>query len=145
MTDPAVRPWSRWLRPSLSHVPASLLISLVILTVAAWWMTIYQATSMDMPMGIAVRGGVGGDAMTGMNMGDMAGMDMSGMAGMAMSGMASGWSLTNALVFVAVWTVMMAAMMLPAAASMIFMFAAAQARRERSVAVRLFRSDFALR
>ena len=98
-------------------------------------MTIYQATSMDMPMGIAVRGGVGGDGMTGMNMDDMAGMDMSGMAGMAMGGMASGWSFTNALVFVAVWTVMMAAMMLPAAASMIFMFAAAQARRERSVAV----------
>ena len=57
LTDPAVRPWSRWLRPSLSHVPASLLISLVILTLAAWWVTIYQAVNMDMPMGIAVRGG----------------------------------------------------------------------------------------
>jgi predicted metal-binding membrane protein len=104
-------------------VPRSLFISLAVLTLIAWSLTIYQAARMSMPMGIAVRGG-------------MAGMDMDGMAGMAMGGMAGGgWSLSNAVIFVAVWTVMMAAMMLPAAASMIFMFAAAQARRERDVAV----------
>lgn len=73
-----------------------------------------------MPMGIAVRGGMAAD----------------GMAGMAMSGIsASGWSVEGAIGFVAVWTVMMAAMMLPAAAPMIFMFASAQARRDRHVAV----------
>ena len=54
--------WSRWLRPSLRHVPVSLLVSLVVLTGAAWSLTIYQATSMDMPMGIAVRGGMAATA-----------------------------------------------------------------------------------
>jgi predicted metal-binding membrane protein len=38
-------------------------------------------------------------------------------------------------VFVAVWTVMMVAMMLPSTAPMILTFAAAQARRDRNVAV----------
>jgi predicted metal-binding membrane protein len=58
------------------------------------------------------------------------------MAGMAMGGMAAaGWSLEGAATFVAVWTVMMAAMMLPAAAPMILIFASAQARRARDVAV----------
>ena len=39
--------------------------------------------------------------------------------GMTMGGMsAAGWSVGAALVFVGVWTVMMAAMMLPAAAPM---------------------------
>jgi predicted metal-binding membrane protein len=102
------------------HVPLSLLASLVVLTGVAWLLTIYQAASMSMPMGIAVRGGMAAE----------------GMAGMAMGGIAaSGWSLQDAVVFVAVWTVMMVAMMLPAAASMIFVFAKAQARREREVAV----------
>jgi predicted metal-binding membrane protein len=102
------------------HVPSSLLVSLILLTVAAWLLTIYQSVSMSMPMGIAVPGGMAAE----------------GMAGMAMGGIAaSGWSLGNAAIFVAVWTVMMAAMMLPAAAPMIFMFASAQARRERDVAV----------
>jgi predicted metal-binding membrane protein len=71
-------------------------------------------------MGVAVRAGV----------------DMEGMAGMAVDGMAaSGWSLAGAAVFLLSWTVMMAAMMLPAAAPVIFMFAAAQARRAPDVAV----------
>jgi predicted metal-binding membrane protein len=104
-------------------VPLGLLGSLTVLTVAAWALTLWQTFSMDMPMGIAVRGA-------------MAGMDMEGMEGMAMSGMAAdGWSLEGAAVFLALWTVMMAAMMLPAAGPMIFTFAAAQATRERSVAV----------
>lgn len=110
-----LRPMGRW-----GHVPLSLLISLAILTGAAWVLTIYQAASMSMPMGVAVRGGMAAE----------------GMAGMAMGGIAAtGWSFKNAVIFVAVWTVMMAAMMLPAAATMIFMFASAQARREREVAV----------
>ena len=69
-------------------------------------------------MGIVVRGGMAAE----------------GMGGMAMGGMsAAGWSLGGAVVFVAVWTVMMAAMMLPAAAPMIVIFASAQARRARDV------------
>ena len=101
-------------------MPLSLLVSLVVLTGAAWALTIYQAASTHMPMGVAVRGGMAAD----------------GMAGMAMGGIAAtGWSFAGAAVFVAVWTVMMIAMMLPAAASMIFMFASAQARREPEVAV----------
>ena len=46
------------------------------------------------------------------------------------------WTLASgAVVFVAVWTVMMAAMILPAAAPMIVIFASAQARRERDIAI----------
>ena len=105
-------------------VPLGLLGSLAALTVAAWALTLYETFSMEMPMAIAARGAT-------------AGMDnIDGMEGMAMSGMAAGgWSWQGAATFLAVWTVMMAAMMLPAAGPMIFTFAAAQARRERSVAV----------
>ncbi|MEF0942949.1 DUF2182 domain-containing protein [Rhizobium sp. BR 362] len=102
-------------------MPLGLLASLAVLTAAAWALSLYQTLSMDMPMGITVRGGM---------------QDMEGMAGMAMGGIAAdGWSVAGAAIFVAVWTVMMAAMMLPAAAPMIFMFATAQARREQHVAI----------
>ena len=61
---------------------------------------------------------------------------MDGMSDMAMSGMsAAGWSFASACVFLAVWSTMMAAMMLPAAAPMIVVFASAQAARERPTAV----------
>ena len=64
------------------------------LTGAAWTLTVYQALSMNAPM--------------------------EGMSDMAMSGMpAAGWSFASAGVFLGVWTVMMAAMMLPATAPMI--------------------------
>jgi predicted metal-binding membrane protein len=111
-----------WRRPtsSLGRAPLSLLVSLAVLTGAAWALTLYQTFSMSMPMDIVVRGG----------------MTAEGMGGMAMAGMsAGGWSLGGAVVFVAVWTVMMAAMMLPAAAPMILIFASAQARRERDTAI----------
>jgi predicted metal-binding membrane protein len=75
---------------------------------------------MSMPTGIVARGG----------------MAAQGLGGMAMGGMAAaGWSLGGAVVFVALWTVMMAAMMLPAAAPLILIFASAQARRARHAAV----------
>jgi predicted metal-binding membrane protein len=112
----------RWWRPTslLGLAPLSLLVSLVVLTGAAWVLTLYHTLSMSMPMGIAVRGGMAAD----------------GLGGMAMGGMSvGGWSLGGAAVFVAVWTVMMAAMMLPAAAPMILIFASAQARRARHAAV----------
>jgi predicted metal-binding membrane protein len=111
-----------WIRSvaSLGRVPLGLLVSLLVLTASAWALTLYQALGMSAPMGIAVRGGMAAD----------------GMGGMAMAGMsAAGWSLGGAALFVAIWTVMMAAMMLPSAAPMIVIFAAAQARRERHVAV----------
>jgi len=47
----------------------------------------------------------------------------------------AGWSFAGLLIFVTVWTIMMVAMMLPAAAPMILIFASAQARRDRHVAV----------
>ena len=69
---------------------------------------------MSVPMDIAVRGGVTSD----------------GMGGMAMAGMpAGGWSFALATTFEALWTVMMAAMMLPAAAPTILIFTSAQAQR----------------
>jgi predicted metal-binding membrane protein len=98
----------------------SLFTSLIVLTAAAWAVTLYQAFNMSMPMGIAALEGPTPD----------------GMSAMAMSGVsARGWSFGGAVIFVAVWTVMMAAMMLPAAAPMIVIFASAQARRERPTAV----------
>jgi predicted metal-binding membrane protein len=97
-----------------------LLLSLVALAGLAWWLTIHHAVSMGTPMGIAVRGGTAAEGMTGM-----------AMAGMA----AGGWSIVGALVFAALWTVMMAAMMLPAVAPMVIIFASAQARREQRSAV----------
>ncbi|TKB84740.1 MAG: DUF2182 domain-containing protein [Mesorhizobium sp.] len=117
MPMPDAFPGKSWRLRNLRGMPLGLLASLVVLTAAAWALTL----SMDMPMGIAVRGGMEG---------------MEGMAGMATAGIAAdGWSLAGAAAFLAVWTVMMAAMMLPAAAPMIFMFAAAQARREQHVAI----------
>ena len=111
-----------WLRPSgrLGRLRFGLTVSLVTLTAAAWWLTVDYALRMSMPMGIAVRGGMDGD----------------GMAGMAMAGMASaGWSAEGAIIFTAVWAVMMAAMMLPATAPMVLIFASAQGRRGGAAAI----------
>ena len=82
---------------------------------------------MNMPVGAAMSGAMSGA---------MSADGMEGMAGMTMGGMsAAGWSLSGAVVFVAIWTVMMAAMMLPAAAPMIMIFASAQARRGQAAFV----------
>jgi predicted metal-binding membrane protein len=111
-----------WLTPlsSLGRAALGLFVALLVLTGAAWAVTLYHAHSMSMPMGIAVRGGLAD----------------SGMGGMAMAGMpAAGWSLGGAALFVVVWIVMMAAMMIPAAAPMIVIFASAQARRQQNLAV----------
>jgi hypothetical protein len=77
---------------------------------------------MGAPIGDALRGSMSAEGMEGME-----GMTMGGMS-------AAGWSVGAALVFVGVWTVMMAAMMLPAAAPMILTFASAQARRNHAAA-----------
>jgi predicted metal-binding membrane protein len=118
LPNPGPIPWFFWRRLAghLGRVRLSFLAALVVLTAAAWWLTIHHAVSMSMPMGIAVRSGMTAD----------------GMAGMTAT---SGWSFAGAVVFVAVWTVMMAAMMLPAAMPMVLIFASAQARRQEQVAV----------
>lgn len=104
----------------LGHARLSLLISLVVLTTGAWGLTLYQVLTMDTPVGMA----------------DMGSSPSTGMGGTAMVGMpAAGFSIVGVAAFVLVWTVMMAAMMVPAAAPMILTFAQAQARRDRAVIV----------
>jgi predicted metal-binding membrane protein len=66
----------------------------------------------------------------------MEGMSMDSTSGMAMTGTpVVVWSLQEAVAFVAMWTVMMAAMMLPAMTPMVLTFAAAQARRVRIMTI----------
>ena len=110
---------SEWLHPRtlMARGRLAVLVALVFLTIGAWAMTIYQARSMDMAMGIAARGGAADDAM-----GDMSGMAMSGVTG-------TDWSVSGALTFLGVWAVMMAAMMLPAATPMLLLFGTVHAKR----------------
>jgi predicted metal-binding membrane protein len=116
-----------WWRPHslFGKARRNLLLSLLVLTFGAWALTLYYAV-MGAPVGATMTGGMRADAMAGME----------SMAGMAMGGMsAAGWSFSGAVVFVAIWTVMMAAMMLPAAAPMIMIFASAPARRGQAAFV----------
>jgi predicted metal-binding membrane protein len=125
LSDPAPHdPFAWWRATStLGRARRSLLISLLVLAAAAWALTLHESLNMGMPIGNALRGSMRADGMEGVE-------------GMAMGGMsAAGWSFGAAVVFVGVWTVMMAAMMLPAAAPMILTFASAQARRDHAVAV----------
>jgi predicted metal-binding membrane protein len=102
-----------------------LLLSLGVLTAGAWALTLRHAWMMPEPMGVAVPDGS-----------TMDGMSMDGMSPMTATGVpAAGRALPEAIGFVAVWTVMMAAMMLPAMVPMVLTFAAAQARRTRTMAV----------
>ena len=104
----------------LARAQLTLLVALVVLTVGAWALTLYYALEMSAPTDVPLRGG----------------LTDPGMAGMAMAGMpAGGWSFAAATTFVALWTIMMAAMMLPAAAPMILIFASVQARRVGKAAV----------
>ena len=130
LSDPAPHdPFAWWRATStLGRARRNLLISLVVLASAAWAFTVYESLHMGAPIGDALRGSMSAD--------EMEGWPWTGMEGMAMGGMsAAGWSVGAALVFVGVWTVMMAAMMLPAAAPMILTFASAQARRDHAAAV----------
>jgi len=106
------------LTSAIGPIPLTLLVSLIAVTAIAWAFTLYQPLAMG--------------ASTSSAMGEMEGMAMEDMA---MDGMSGGWSFAGLLVFVTVWTIMMVAMMLPAAAPMILIFAAAQARRDQHVAV----------
>jgi predicted metal-binding membrane protein len=106
------------LASAVGPLPLTLLVSLIAVTAIAWAFTLYQPFAMSASMGSA--------------MGEMEGMAMEDMV---MDSMAAGWSFAGLLIFVTVWTIMMVAMMLPAAAPMILIFASAQARRDRHVAV----------
>jgi predicted metal-binding membrane protein len=127
LSDPAPHdPFAWWRATSgLGRARRNLLISLVVLAITAWAFTVHESLHMGTPIGDALRGGMSAEGMEGMG----------GMEGMAMGGMsAAGWSVGAALLFVGVWTLMMAAMMLPAAAPMILTFASAQARRNHAAA-----------
>jgi predicted metal-binding membrane protein len=98
-------------------LPLGLLVSLMTLTGIAWALTLFQAVGMSGPTVAAMP-----DNMAPIDMGRMAMPDI-------------GWSIALLGVFMMIWTVMMAAMMLPAAMPMILIFTAAQARRNRQVTV----------
>src|SRR5262245_62362656 len=92
---------------ALLRIPASL----IVLTACAWALMLHHAISMS------------------------ASMDSAGRGAMDVEMIGAEFTLGGLGVFLAVWTVMMGAMMLPSAAPMILTFAAAQARRDRNVAV----------
>jgi predicted metal-binding membrane protein len=132
-----------WWRPRtpLQRGQLAVFVVLVVLTVAAWALTIYQARTMDMPMGVVPRdASVAPDPTTvnedmgGMAMDDTAdtsGMAMEEAAEMASAGMAgAGWSLAGLVAFVVAWAVMMAAMMFPAAAPMVLLFRTVATQRQ---------------
>jgi len=128
LSDPAPHdPFAWWRATStLGRARRNLLITLLLLATAAWALTLYESLNMGAPIGGVFRASVSTHGTEGME----------GMKGMAMGGLsAAGWSFGAAVVFVGVWTVMMAAMMLPAAAPMILTFASAQARRDHAAAV----------
>ena len=113
----------------------AVLIALVVLTVGAWALTIHQAQTMDMPMGVVARGAAAApDRPTAADdMDDMGGMAMDEAADMAATGMAgAGWSLAGLAAFVVAWAVMMAAMMFPAAAPMLLLFRTVATQRQAS-------------
>ena len=114
---------------------------LVLLTLGAWGLTIYQAQTMDMPMGIAVRGMADGDvppigedtmaSMPGMAMSEPGTDTVDALADASMSGMSGmGWTWSAFLAFVIAWAVMMAAMMFPSVAPMLLLYHAMAMRRK---------------
>jgi len=97
------------LSSAIGLAPLRIPVSLIVLTGAAWALMLHDAINMSESMGSAGRGAL--DV-------DMVGAE---------------FTLGGLGVFLADWTVMMGAMMLPSAAPMILTFAAAQARRGRNV------------
>jgi predicted metal-binding membrane protein len=134
---PRVRPRRFGLPPTtpLARGHLTVLIALVLLSIGAWTLTIHQAQTMDMPMGVVARGAMPDmdprPAPAGMD--DMGGMAMDEAGAMAATGMAgAGWSLAALIGFVVAWAVMMAAMMFPAAAPMILLFRTVATQRRVS-------------
>ena len=141
MIADGVRRWPGWSRRTvIDRGQLVLLASLAALTIGAWGLTIHQARTMDMPMGIVASGGGEGAASSS---GQPASMTMDGMAtdqpmppdagtlaASGMSGMGQdGWSWRGGTSFVVAWAVMMAAMMFPAAAPVLLLFRTVTAKR----------------
>ncbi len=144
---------ARWPANPIQRGQLLLLVLLALLTAGAWAVTVHQARTMDMSMGVMIRGGGGSmsdSPLTSADSSDVAGMDdMASMPGMAtdmpsepdasqpasasMAGMASdGWTWDGLSDFVIAWGVMMAAMMFPAAAPMLLLYrTVAMGRRAR--------------
>jgi len=144
---------ARWPANPIQRGQLLLLVLLALLTAGAWAVTVHQARTMDMSMGVMIRGGADStndSPPTSADSSDMAGMDdMASMPGMAtdtpskpdasqpasssMAGMASdGWTCDALSAFVIAWGVMMAAMMFPAAAPMLLLYrTVAMGRRAR--------------
>ena len=141
MIADGVRRWPGWSRRTIiDRGQLVLLASLAVLTIGAWGLTIHQARTMDMSMGIVASGGGEGAASSS---GQPASMTMDGMAtdqpmspdagtlaASGMSGMGQdGWSWRGGTTFVVAWAVMMAAMMFPAAAPVLLLFRTVTAKR----------------
>ncbi len=143
----------RWPASPVQRGQLLLLGLLVLLTAGAWAVTVHQARTMDMPMGVVARSGAdpmpdsastdagssgmadmdGMDDMPGMSAQDSSEPDAPQLATSGMAGMASsGWTWDGLLAFVVAWGVMMAAMMFPAAAPMLLLYrSVATGRRAR--------------
>ena len=99
------------LASAIGLAPLRIPVSLIVLTGVAWAVLLHHAISMSESMGSAGPGAMG--------------VEMIG----------TEFTLGGLGVFLAGWTVMMGAMMLPSATPMILTFAAVQARHNRNVAV----------
>ncbi|HET9660985.1 MAG TPA: DUF2182 domain-containing protein [Thermomicrobiales bacterium] len=141
---------TRWPANPIQRGQLLLLVLLAVLTAGAWVLTLHQARTMDMSMGVVARSGVDSASelpaaeATSSGMADMD--DMASMPGMAteetsgrdsalvassgMAGMGSnGWAWDELATFMIAWAVMMAAMMFPAAAPMLLMYRSVAAGR----------------
>jgi predicted metal-binding membrane protein len=110
-------------KPPLYREQVAVLATLALLTVGAWIITLTQMESMAaMDQGMA--------APSAMGQGSMAGQP--GMGGMAMAEGIRPDPGVRLVAFLGMWTVMMAAMMLPAASPMILIFGTVyRTKRER--------------
>jgi predicted metal-binding membrane protein len=138
-------------RSPLEQGGVALLVALAVLTLGAWALTVHQAQTMNMPMGIVLRGAApshaepsGADPMAGMDMGSATGSPMDSAISAGMSGMPMGastgstmesavsagmsgmrmktWSWDSFSTFLIAWAVMMAAMMFPAVAPLLLLY-----------------------
>jgi predicted metal-binding membrane protein len=117
-------------RSSLEQGGLALLLTLALLTFGAWALTVHQARTMEMPMGVVLRGvprpqseSSGTDPMAGMDMGASTGSTMDSAVSTGMSGMRmDDWSWDSFSTFLLAWAVMMAAMMFPAVAPLLLLY-----------------------
>ena len=115
-----------WTRPRrlLERGNRALLLALGLLMLGAWVLTIYHVQMAHPPIGTA-HAATGDTAMATATMHDAMDLAATGMVG-------AGWSLAAFATFVVTWTVMMAAMMFPAAAPMILLFRTVATQRRVS-------------